>query len=106
MEASPHERAAALPEPTTVGIRELRHDFRAWIERARTGERIVVTDRGRPVAELGPHVGGQTWLQGMYERGEVIQARVSLAELPAFRAGTPVTTRGSDALQELREDRI
>lgn len=35
-----------------VAISSLRADLAHWIERARAGEEIVVTDRGTPVARL------------------------------------------------------
>lgn len=35
-------------------MRELRREASRWLARARAGEVIVVTDRGRPVAQLGP----------------------------------------------------
>lgn len=38
----------------TIGVRELRLDASRWLARARAGEIFVVTDRGRPVAQLGP----------------------------------------------------
>lgn len=38
----------------TVGIRQLREDLATYVTRARHGERLVVTDRGQPVAELVP----------------------------------------------------
>jgi prevent-host-death family protein len=37
-----------------VGIRELKARLSSYVERARDGETIRVTDRGRPVAILGP----------------------------------------------------
>ena len=38
----------------TVGIAELRQNLSRYLERVERGERLVVTDRNRPVAELGP----------------------------------------------------
>lgn len=35
-----------------VGIRELRDRLKHYVEAARTGEDVIVTDRGRPVARL------------------------------------------------------
>ena len=35
-----------------VAISTLRAEFALWIERARSGEEVVVTDRGIPVARL------------------------------------------------------
>jgi prevent-host-death family protein len=38
----------------TVGIKTLKAQLSAYIAKARAGERIVITDRGEEVAELGP----------------------------------------------------
>lgn len=38
----------------TVGIKALKAQLSAYIAKARAGERIVITDRGEAVAELGP----------------------------------------------------
>lgn len=38
----------------TVGVAELRQNLSLYLRRVRQGERLVVTDRNRPVAELGP----------------------------------------------------
>ena len=35
-----------------VGVRELRNNLRAWLERAAGGDDVVVTDRGRPIARI------------------------------------------------------
>lgn len=38
----------------TVGIADLRQNLSRYLRRVARGERLVVTDRNRPVAELGP----------------------------------------------------
>jgi antitoxin (DNA-binding transcriptional repressor) of toxin-antitoxin stability system len=38
----------------TVGVRELKNRLSEYIRRVRTGEPVLVTDRGEVVAELGP----------------------------------------------------
>lgn len=38
----------------TVGVAELRQNLSLYLRRVSAGERLVVTDRNRPVAELGP----------------------------------------------------
>lgn len=38
----------------TVGIAQLRQNLSMHLERVKNGERLVVTDRNRPVATLGP----------------------------------------------------
>jgi prevent-host-death family protein len=39
---------------STVGIAELRRNLGVYLRCVANGERFVVTDRSRPVAELGP----------------------------------------------------
>lgn len=41
-----------------VAVRELKAKLSAYLERAAAGEMITVTDRGRPIATLGPVLGG------------------------------------------------
>jgi prevent-host-death family protein len=38
----------------TVGVAELRQNLSRYLRRVERGERLLVTDRNRPVAELGP----------------------------------------------------
>ena len=38
----------------SVGVAELRQNLSRYLRRAQRGERLVVTDHNRPVAELGP----------------------------------------------------
>ncbi|UNX53210.1 type II toxin-antitoxin system prevent-host-death family antitoxin [Georgenia sp. TF02-10] len=42
---------------TVVGIRTLKAQLSSYVDRARSGEVVVVTDRGRPVAQLAPLTG-------------------------------------------------
>ena len=39
---------------TDIGIRELKAKLSECVRRAADGERLIVTDRGRPVAQLTP----------------------------------------------------
>jgi prevent-host-death family protein len=60
-----------------VGVRELKAQLSAYLKRAAAGEVITVTDRGRPVAVLGPPLGGvdlevaqaEGWVTGPTRRG-------------------------------------
>jgi antitoxin (DNA-binding transcriptional repressor) of toxin-antitoxin stability system len=38
----------------TVGVAELRQNLSRYLRRVERGERLIVTDRNRAVAELGP----------------------------------------------------
>lgn len=66
---------------TTVGVRELRQRASELLRRVETGETIEVTDRGRPVAILGPLPAGDP-LERLRASGEVIPATGDLEELP------------------------
>lgn len=53
--------AGTAPLPATfvymndsVGVAELRQNLSLYLRRVSQGERLIVTDRNRPVAELGP----------------------------------------------------
>jgi prevent-host-death family protein len=35
-----------------VGVAQLRRELKDWIDRARSGDEVVVTDHGRPVARI------------------------------------------------------
>ena len=39
---------------TEVGVRELKARLSAHLRRVQAGERLIVTDRGKPIAALGP----------------------------------------------------
>ena len=39
---------------TQVGVRELRDNLSEYLRRVERGELLLITDRGRPVGELGP----------------------------------------------------
>lgn len=54
-----------------VGIKELKAKLSEYVERARGGEMVVVTDRGEPVAELVPLSPTKRKLLELVESGEV-----------------------------------
>lgn len=80
-------------------MRELQQHASAWVRRAAAGEELEVTDRGRPVARLGPVPKTETGLAALERAGRVVPARRPLgstkplpadgrslsAELVAFR---------------------
>lgn len=51
-----------------VGIRELRGQLSAYVERVKAGETILITDRGALVAELRP-VGAERVLDDLVSAG-------------------------------------
>lgn len=44
----------------SVGVRELRDNLSEYLRRVREGELLVITDRGRPIGELGPAAAGSS----------------------------------------------
>lgn len=95
--------------PATVGIRELKAHLSRYLRLARSGRRVVVTERGRPVAELRALP-----LAAEDEDRAVLE---ELAALGKIRLGDgkplspfkPVRIRGkplSETIGEMREDRF
>lgn len=86
----------------TVGVRELKAHLSQYLRRVGRGERIVVTERGRPVAVIGPAGSmlterleamlrsGMAWWAGGKPRGSARPARL---------------THGASVAQAIIEDR-
>lgn len=87
-----------------VGIRQLRQNLSVYLRRVMRGERLEVTDRGRVVAMLVPVPPAASALERMVAAGRATPAAGSLADLPPLK-GRP-STRVSEALEELRSDRL
>jgi prevent-host-death family protein len=47
-----------------VGVRDLRNHTARIIDAVRAGERVTLTVRGEPVADIVPHGGRTRWLSG------------------------------------------
>lgn len=54
-----------------VGVRELRNDTGRVIDALRAGERVTLTVRGQPIADIVPHGGRTRWLSGESLRGQL-----------------------------------
>jgi prevent-host-death family protein len=55
-----------------IGIRELRQDLSAQLRRVKAGERLVVTERNRPVAVLAPLPENEDWYDRLVAEGRLI----------------------------------
>jgi prevent-host-death family protein len=87
----------------TVGVAELRQNLSKYLRLVARGERLVVTDRNRPVAELGPPPSTGDALDRLIAEGRVARPpRRGLPE-PLQMAGDPYAL--SRALDEIRGDR-
>jgi prevent-host-death family protein len=88
---------------TTVGVAQLRQNLSEYLRRVERGERLVVTDRNRPVAELGPPPATGDALDRLIADGRVSRPlRRGLPE-PLKLDGDPHAL--SRALEDLRGDR-
>jgi prevent-host-death family protein len=87
-----------------VAISELRANLKAYVEKAQSGERVVVTERGVPVALLVPAV-EESLLDRLQREGVVTRARKAkrpiASEARRVKADGPV----ADLVSELRRDR-
>jgi antitoxin (DNA-binding transcriptional repressor) of toxin-antitoxin stability system len=84
----------------TVGIAELRQNLSRYLRRVERGERLVVTDRNRAVAELGPPPSSGAALDRLIAEGRVSRPlRRGLPE-PLRLEGDPQAL--SRALDEVR----
>ncbi|WP_308466152.1 type II toxin-antitoxin system Phd/YefM family antitoxin [Rathayibacter soli] len=77
-----------------VTISKLRAELASWVERARDGDEIIVTDRGIPVARLSS-VATAPLIEQLTQAG--ILGKPARAGRPTARGATRVHARGSVA---------
>jgi prevent-host-death family protein len=84
----------------TVGVAELRQNLSVYLRRVSKGERLVVTDRNRPVAELGPAPSTGSDVDRLIAEGKVSPPRRSGLPEPLEMDGDPHAL--GRALEEVR----
>jgi prevent-host-death family protein len=87
----------------TVGVAELRQNLSRYLRRVERGERLLVTDRNRPVAELGPPPSTGAALDRLIAEGRVSRPRRRGLPEPLELSGDPYAL--SRALDEIRGER-
>jgi prevent-host-death family protein len=87
----------------TVGIAELRQNLSKYLRRVERGERLLVTDRNRPVAELGPPPSTGAELDRLIARGHVSRPTRRGVPEPLELAGDPYAL--TRALDQIRGER-
>jgi prevent-host-death family protein len=87
----------------TVGVAELRRYLSRYLRRVERGERLLVTDRNRPVAELGPPPTTGAALDRLIAEGRVARPRRRGLPEPLTSDGDPYAL--SRALDEVRGER-
>ena len=87
----------------TVGVAELRQNLSRYLRRVSKGERLLVTDRNRPVAELGPPPTAGSGLDRLIAQGKVIRpTRRGLPEALPMDGDPRALSR---AIDEIRGER-
>lgn len=91
-----------------VGVRELRQNLSVYLERVLVGERLEVTDRGRPVAMLVPLPAAATLADRLVREGRAVPPSCRLEDMPPLRG---LAVAGLDealqqALDDERKDRV
>ena len=84
----------------TVGVAELRQNLSVYLRRVENGERLLVTDRNRPVAELGPAPSTGEALDRLIAEGRVARPARRGLPPPLRLDGAPHAL--SRALDEIR----
>ncbi len=90
--------ASEVNEVAKVGIRALKQNASAVVARAARGETVVITDRGRPVAQMIPLP--KSRLDELIAAGLVRPARGKLTDLPPPEPGPNL----SAVLQKMRDE--
>lgn len=77
-----------------VGVAQLRRELKEWLDRVRSGDEVVITDRGRPVARLSG-IDAAPLLDRLVEEGRV--SGTPDAHRPTTRGRPRVRARGEVA---------
>jgi prevent-host-death family protein len=86
----------------SVGIRELRQRASELLRRVEDGESIEITDRGRPIALLGPLP--EDPLARLRASGDLQESKGDLTDLPEPLSPPPGAELPSVVLARLRRD--
>ena len=89
-----------------VNVRELRQHLSRYLRRVEQGEHLIVTERRRPVAMLGPLPEAVDVLELMYLTGEATRPVGDLLDLPPPRPAPPGARSSEEILEDMRADRI
>ena len=84
-----------------IGVRHLQQNASGTLRRVRRGERIEITDRGRPVAVLSP-IDPADVREALAAAGRLTRAEEDLLDLPAPIRVAVGVERPSRRLEKLR----
>jgi prevent-host-death family protein len=86
-----------------VGIRSLKQNASAVLERVKRGESVEVTERGEPIALIIPIPEPAHVVERLISEGRATPPTGSLSDLPPPMAPRPGRRLPSEILRELRE---
>lgn len=91
-----------------VGVRELKNNLSHYLKRVARGERIRVTMRGRPVAELGPAAANKVDedLKRLAAEGKLTLATKPKDRNPPPPVRSDSSVSASELISRDREDRL
>lgn len=75
---------------TEVAVSEYRADMKAWHERVRRGEQVLITERGRPSVRLVPVDDVEDIIEGLIRKGLMRPAKPG----PRVAVGPPIGKPG------------
>ena len=87
-----------------VGIRELRANLSAFVERVKNGEDVIITERGRTVARITQPGAARTRLDELIAQGRVTPAKRPKQPINTEGLPRPVGGTVTDILFELQGD--
>jgi len=90
-----------------VGVRELRENLRSWLDRVKAGDELVITERGKAVAQLTSLDLPRSRLEELIEAGIVRpplrpKHEIDLSSLPRM---TPGPTLSDIVIEQRRQSR-
>jgi prevent-host-death family protein len=94
---------------TTVTLRELTHQVGAFVDRAHSGEIIMITRNGRPWARLVPELSqtGSDYLDQLLAEGQVTAPTADFSDYAVPPATGAWDGRdASEVVSELRDERL
>lgn len=89
-----------------VGVRELRQNLSVYLRRIKQGERLEVTEHGRPVAVLSPPpeaTGSMSALERLIAEGKATRPTRDLLTLKPIQL-PPGSPSASELLRRMREE--
>ena len=88
-----------------VGVRELRQNLSVYLDRVKSGETLEVTERGQPVARLGPlPAGNVTAYDRLMAEGHIRASSGDLLELGPPAAAEPGERSLTAILLDMRDE--